>query len=61
MNKKCSCSGEMVECQLNTTPTLGVIVPEKYNSPKGYLAKAYMCRNCGKVEIYADIDKKEKT
>ncbi len=60
MNRKCICGGEMVECQLNTSPALGIIIPDKYNFPKGYLAKVYVCKNCGKVDIYADIDKKEK-
>ena len=50
----------MLECKLNTTPTLGVIIPENYNSPKAYMAKVYMCKLCGKVDIYADIEK-EKT
>ena len=50
----------MVECQLNTSPALGIIIPDKYNFPKGYLAKVYVCKDCGKVDIYADIDKKER-
>ena len=61
MNKKCLCLGDMVECKLNTTPTLGVVIPEKYGSQKGYLAKVYMCKTCGRVDIYADIEKKENT
>ncbi len=63
MNKKCICGGEMTECKLNTSVLsfLQVEVPHKYNFPRTYSAKAYMCKECGKVDIYADIENKENT
>jgi len=37
-----------------------VSVPNGYNFPKTYNLKAFMCENCGKIELYADKQNKEQ-
>ncbi len=55
MENKCACGGKLVPCTLNTfAAAISVSVPNGYNFPKQYNLKAFMCENCGKIELYAD-------
>lgn len=56
MERKCTCGGEMTPCELTSGifPGMTVSVPDGYNFPKQFQAKAYICKKCGKIELYAE-------
>ncbi len=62
INKLCTdCGGKLLECTLNIGMfELSVTVPEKYNFPKTFKVKAYMCSDCGRINLYADNEKGRK-